>query len=180
MQAYALREKNSLTQVDQEYVILSFRLGEFCRRGGEFRGLADDHLSRTSPARFRVPSASQVSAFTLRSRAEISRARARARVCAHARGFLWDRADPRARAIIERLPSSNRSAAIDVAPRRETTSFPPPDISRFVFRARSNTGSGIFRKLRQFRSDMRKDNPLTRQSFAAVSRAKVYIAKQML
>lgn len=69
-----------------------FKLGEFCRRGDEFRGLADDHLSRTSPARFRVPSASQVSAFTLRSRAEISRVRARA----HARGFLWERA------IIER------------------------------------------------------------------------------
>jgi len=109
-----------------------FKLDEFCRRGDEFRGLADDHLSRTSPARFRVPSASQVSAFTLRSPAEISRVRARA----HARGFLWERAIA-PNHVLDRLrdhrtPPSNRSAAIDIprrhAPRRDNSI----DFSRYL------------------------------------------------
>lgn len=64
----------------KNFVLLRFGRISSTRRADGFRGLADDRLSRTLPARFRVPSASQVSAFTLRSRVEISRARAREKI----------------------------------------------------------------------------------------------------
>lgn len=116
---YSARKKNLFPRVDREEAILSFSLDEFCRRGGEFRGLADDHLSRTSPARFRVPSASQVSAFTLRSRAEISRVRARA----HTREDFSGNARS-CRATCSRDHRTRPWSVIDTArgnaPRRET------------------------------------------------------------
>lgn len=123
----------SCREEGEYFVLLWFGRISSTRLTDGFRGLADDRLSRTLLARFRVPSASQVSAFTLRSQAEISRASARAR----ARGFLWDRdrVEPRA----HRTSSSNRSATISTTWR----SFHGKRTSRD-----QEQKSSIFRKLR--------------------------------